>query len=166
MTKLKKLSIVFLVLLCALVAIVPLATKGYAKADENSDAEPVFKEVSENVIPRGLYTSLSISLNGGNGKVWVTVKNDITIFPSTVYVVVELYSSYTYCEDVSQMSLICTNSIADLNMGQTIVAESNTNGEEKFWMGRLRYKVDGNSWKIKTVGALRYSASGECLGAI
>lgn len=57
-----------LVLLCALVAIVPLATKVYAKADEKSEAEPAVEEVSENVEPRGLYTSLSISLNGGNGK--------------------------------------------------------------------------------------------------
>ena len=150
MTKLKKLSVVLLVLLCALVAIVPLATKGYAKADENYEAELAVEEVSANVEPRGLYTSLSISLNGGNGKIWATAKN----------------SSYSYCEDYREMTLVSTNTISDLDMGKTLVAEASTNGEEKFWMGRVRYRVDNGDWKDKTVGALRYSASGECLGAI
>lgn len=166
MTKLKKLSVVLLVLLCALVAIVPLATKGYAKADENYEAELAVEEVSANVEPRGLYTSLSISLNGGNGKIWATAKNEITIFPSTVYVIVQLYSSYSYCEDYREMTLVSTNTISDLDMGKTLVTEASTNGEEKFWMGRVRYRVDNGDWKDKTVGALRYSANGECLGAI
>ena len=56
------------------------------------------EESTESGIEPRLFTSLSISLNGGNGKVWATVKNDFTLFPSTVLVIVQLYTSYNYCE--------------------------------------------------------------------
>lgn len=48
--------------------------------------------------PYGLATSLSLSINSGNGKVWATVKNDLTVFSSTVIVIVQLYSSDSYAE--------------------------------------------------------------------
>ena len=113
-----------------------------------------------------LFTSLSISLNGGDGKVWTTVKNDFTLFPSTVLVIVQLYSSYTYCESYTEMTLVSENSTTDLNMGETIIAESSTGGEQKYWMGRMRYKIDGKSWEERTVGVLKYSAAGDYIGIL
>lgn len=124
------------------------------------------EESTESGIEPRLFTSLSISLNGGNGKVWATVKNDFTLFPSTVLVIVQLYTSYNYCESYTQMSLVSENSISDLNIGKTISAESSTNGEEKYWMGRMRYKIDGKSWAEKTVGVLKYSANGDYIGIL
>ena len=44
-----------------MVAIVPLATKVYAKADEKSEAEPAVEEVSENVEPRGYPIYVTVS---------------------------------------------------------------------------------------------------------
>lgn len=115
---------------------------------------------------RGIYTSLSITLNGGDGKVWVTVRNDLTILPSTVYVIVQLYSSYDYAEDVNEMTLVCSNSSLDLNMGQSIIAEAYTNGEQRYWMGRMRYKIDNKEWEEKTVGPGVYNGNGDFVGIL
>lgn len=116
--------------------------------------------------PYGLYTSLSISINGGNNNVWVTVKNDLTIFPSTVYVIVQLYSSDTYCEDYNKMALAASNSTLDLDMGKSIVAKANTEGQQQYWIGRMRYRVDTGSWKEKTVGPALYDANGNFVGIL
>ncbi len=116
--------------------------------------------------PYGLATSLSLSINSGNGKVWATVKNDLTVFSSTVIVIVQLYSSDSYAESYTQMELVCMNSIADLNIGKTITTEAETGGVEKFWLARMRYKVDNGSWSSRQTGACRISASGEFLGFI
>ena len=121
---------------------------------------------NEDVSTRGIYTSLSLSINGGDGKIWVTAKNDITIFPATVFVIVELYSSNTYYESHTDMELVCRNSTTDLNMGDTVVAEGITGGVQKYWQGRMRYKVDNGSWKEETTGTLLYSADGTFLGIV
>ncbi|MDE6441215.1 MAG: hypothetical protein K2L12_00495, partial [Clostridia bacterium] len=134
-------------------------------ADENIYInEEELSNSSDKVEPYGIYTSISLSISGGNGKVWVTAINDITIFPSTVYVVIQLYSSYEYTEDYNKMSLISTNSILDLDMGKSLIVEASTQNEEKFWIGRMRYKVDNGDWKEKTVGPAHYSANGEFIG--
>ncbi len=138
-----------------------------AKADTNSEPVQVDEtEAGEEVNTKGIYTSLSISLNGGDGKVWTTVRNDFTLFPSTVFVIVQLYSSYTYCEDYRDMTLVTATSTTDLNMGESIVAEASTGGEQKYWLGRMRYKVDNKDWEERTVGVGLYSAEGEFLGIL
>ena len=138
-----------------------------AKADTNSEPVQVDEtEAGEEVNTKGIYTSLSISLNGGDGKVWTTVRNDVTLFPSTVFVIVQLYSSYTYCEDYRDMTLVTATSTTDLNMGESIVAEASTGGEQKYWLGRMRYKVDNKDWEERTVGVGLYSAEGEFLGIL
>lgn len=109
---------------------------------------------------RGLYTALSLSINGGNSRVWATVKNDFTLFPATVIVVVELYSSNTYYEDYRQMTLISRNTTPDLDMGDTIRAEASTGGVQKYWQARMRYKVDNNAWAEKVTDSLLYDGNG------
>lgn len=130
------------------------------------EEDPELKNEIKNVSPYGLATSLSLSINSGNGKVWATVKNDLTVFSSTVIVIVQLYSSNSYAESYTQMELVCMNSIADLNIGKTITTEAETGGVEKFWLARMRYKVDNGSWSSRQTGACRISASGEFLGFI
>ena len=117
-------------------------------------------------LPRGLFTSLSISINGGEGKVWGTVKNDVTIFPSTVIVIVELYSSTTYEESHLNMQLEARVYTEDLNMGKTITATSTTGGVQKYWHARSRYKVDNGAWKELSTGTCKIGPNGEYLGII
>ncbi len=120
---------------------------------------------SETIEPR-IWTSLSISLNGGNDKVWATVKNDFTLFPSTVVVIVQLYCSDNYVENYTEMNLVSQNSTQDLDIGKTIVTEASTNGEVKYWIGRMRYKIDNKNWEERIVGPLKYDANGKYIGVL
>lgn len=109
---------------------------------------------------RGIYTALSLSINGADGKVWATVKNDFTLFPATVIVIVELYSSDTYYESYTQMTLTSRNTIDDLNMGNTIKAEASTGGVQKYWQARMRYKIDNKAWEERVTDSLLFDANG------
>ena len=132
-----------------------------------ASAEPMMiAQEDGDVSTKGIYTALSLSINGGNGNIWATVKNDITIFPSTVWVIVELYTSDTYQESHINMELVCRNSTTDLNMGEIIRAEASTGGVQKYWQGRMRYKVDSGAWKEGTTGTLLYSADGTFLDIV
>lgn len=135
----------------------------YATSDKSVKYVKNEQPSSESATPY-LFTQLSISLNGGNGKVWITVKNDFTFLPSTVMVIVQLYYSDTYCEDYQQMTLVASDSTMDLDMGKTITVEASTGGQQRYWMGRMRYKVDSADWKEKTVGVGLYSAEGNFIG--
>ncbi len=113
----------------------------------------------EEISPQMLVT-LSLTLNGGNGEIWATVKNDFQLFSSTVNVIVQLFYSYSYCEDYNQMTLAKIDSIDDLNMGKTFTVKVSTEGEERFWLARMRYRENNGSWSERVVSA-RYSASGQ-----
>ena len=104
-----------------------------------------YYENVEGVETRGIYTSLSLSMDGGSGRVWATAKNDLTIFPSTVRVTVELYCSDVYYASYENMTLAASNSISDLNMGESITVNCSTGGKQKYWQGRMVYKIDNKA---------------------
>ena len=137
-----------------------------AAAEETDGSSGTTLESNEDVSTRGIFTSLSLSINGGDGKVWATVRNDITIFPSTVQVIVELYYSEEYTDNHENMIVADRQATTDLNMGKTIVAESSTNGRELYWQGRMRYKVDDGEWEVKNTGTIHCGPDGEYLGII
>lgn len=150
----------------ALLAIFAFTGSSSTASADTSESENAYfvTNIDSGQSVHGLYTSLSLSLNGGDGKVWATVRNDVTLLPATVNVVVQLYCSDTYQEDYQEMELIAYNSITDLDMGKSIVAEASTGGKEMFWIGRMRYRVDSQSWKEDIVGPARCSANGDYLG--
>lgn len=140
-----------------------VSTTDIAFAETNNPNAAADPNGNGDVSPLGLYVSLSLSINGGNGKVWATVRNDVTLFPATVYVIVELYSSDTYHESHLDMELVATNSIADLNMGKSIVAECSTGGVQKYWQARMRYKKDNSGWKSEATNSWLFGPNGEWL---
>ena len=161
LTYVKRLAFVLaagLLVLCASAITLIRANSAYAYPTEQAETENEGTEIE----PRG--TSLSLSINCGDGKVWATAKNEFTLFYSTVVVVVQLYSSETYAESYTEMHLTSQNSIADLDMGKTLTTETSTKGVEKFWIARMRYQINGGDWKAKETGPYRISASGEFLG--
>ena len=170
----KILNIVTALLVCALVVVMTFSIKSVNKVYEAyADTErivrsedPEVKDENSQITPQGLTTSLSLTINSGDGKVWATVKNDLTVFSSTVVVIVQLYSSDTYAESYTEMELVCMNSIADLDMGKSISTEAETGGVEKFWLARMRYKIDSSIWSSRQTGACKISGSGEFLGYI
>lgn len=110
--------------------------------------------------PYGLLTKMSVIISGGNGCVTATAKNDFTLFPSTIWVYVELYSSETYQESYTTMQFVGRNSISDLDMGKSISVSGATNGKTLYWQARMRYKFDSNDWVSKTTSTLLYDGNG------
>lgn len=171
MVKIKK-WLVFIfatIILVSSVFILNVVNKSnFANADYDGSAEinnaEIINNGSEDEMEPYATVSLSISLNGGDGKVWATVRNDFSLFFPTVGVIVELYSSSTYCESYTDMELVSINSITDLNIYKTIVASASTDGVQKYWQGRMRYKINGGDWKEKSTGTGLYDGNGNFLG--
>lgn len=134
------------------------------RAEEIPEVSQDVNETEEEISTRGVFTSLSLSIDGGDGKVWTTVKNDLTVFPSTVRVIVELYCSDEYQEKYENMTLVQRKSSEDLNMGKTITVEGATGGKQKYWQGRARYKVDNKAWKELNTGTGLFDANGKFIG--
>lgn len=168
-TKSKKLLISLLLGLLLFVNIVlPMAMRSInSYAATVKDEQGYVDEERDNEIQPRAFTTLSVSVNGGEGNVWATVRNDFTLFPSTVLVIVELYSSLTYTDNYNKMTLEAINQIDDLDMGNTVSAIASTGGVDKYWLGRVKYN-DGSTggWKYKDTGCCKISASGEFLGYI
>lgn len=109
---------------------------------------------------RGLATNLVLSMGGESGEVWAQVKNQFTLFPSTIIVIIELYSSDTYQESYHSMTLEKSARTEDLNMGDTIRISVSTGGKQKYWQARMRYKFDNREWVEKTTETSLRNASG------
>lgn len=101
----------------------------------------------EEIEPLGWFTSISITINCGDRKVWATAKNSFTLFPSIVQVYVELYYSYEFEENYQYMTLVAKEYIGDLDQGNTLTVTATTNGETLYWKARVNFKRDNNVWK-------------------
>lgn len=126
----------------------------------NAAQDEISYENVEGVETRGIYTSLSLSMDGGSGRVWATAKNEVTIFPSTVRVTVELYCSDVYYASYENMTLAASNSISDLNMGESITVNCSTGGKQKYWQGRMVYKIDNKAPESKVTMVMIFDANG------
>ena len=78
-----------------------------------------------------------------------TATNEITIFPSTVRVIVELYSSLTYQESYLDMEQEGRKYVHDLDMGQSVTLKVPTNGIQRYWKARMLFKVDNDDWDTR-----------------
>ena len=137
----------------------------YAAPQDSQNYAPEIEETEEEASTYDL-ANLKLSINGGDGKVWATVRNDWAWFAPTVVVVVYLYSSDTYTESYLNMNMESSNEIGDLNMGKSITTEAPTGGVEKYWLARTRYKINNGEWKTKDTGVCRLGPSGEFLGYV
>lgn len=132
----------------------------------NAAQDEMSNENVEGVETRGIYTSLSLSMDGGSGRVWATAKNEVTIFPSTVRVTVELYCSDVYCASYENMTLAASNSISDLNMGESITVNCSTGGKQKYWHGRMVYKIDNKFPETKITQIMIFDANGNFIKSV
>lgn len=124
-----------------------LSAKAEASSEQEIEMELINATTGGEVEPYGLFTNLTLSMDGENGEVWAKVKNTFTLFPATVYVYVELYSSFTYQDSYLNMQLMSKNYTKDLDMNNSIEARASTNGEQKYWKARMYFKIDKDDWK-------------------
>lgn len=112
---------------------------------------------------RGLYAHLDVSVSSDNNYILGQVKNVFTLFPSTIVVYLELYSSEVYTEDHTQMTLEGSNYTQDLNQGEILEVRVSTGGRQRYWKVRMRYQFDDRDWVEDETRSILYSADGECL---
>lgn len=129
---------------------------------ENVETDVPKFETTENTeaTPYGLFTNLTLSIDGGNGQVWATAKNKFTLFSASIPVVVEIYSSDTYQESYKDMTLESRNYINNLKMGQTVTATASTNGQQKYWKGRMYFNIDNKGWEEEVTSTWLCDANG------
>lgn len=132
-----------------------------AAASESENPAASMSMTEEDVETRGLVAVVSLSISGGNGMITATAKNEFTLGNSTVRIRLLMYSSYDFQEYHSDMELVDEAIKSDLNIFKTFSLSVPTNGEQKFWMARMRYKVDDNDWQEKVTNCILYSAEGE-----
>ncbi len=94
----------------------------------------------------GIVTSVSLSLSFGNGRVSATARNDLTVGFATVEVYVYLYSCETYPSSEEEMTKRATAHSSDLNIFCSLSAHADTNGGQGYWVARLRYKSNEQTW--------------------
>ena len=116
------------------------------------------------VSPYGIYTHIAIFIEGKNGRIHAWAKNIFTLFPSIVPVYVELYSSTTYQDSCAAMKLETYAYTSDLDQGEQIETSISTNGQQKYWKARARFRLDGSDWAITETATLLYNAAGEVIG--
>lgn len=164
MTRIKKcISIVLLCLLLVLATSFVLCdgfTFAKAQTSEEDSSVITIENYDGQAMPYGAFTSLELKIKGENGFIITTAKNSFTLFPANVKVLLELYSSDTYQESYTNMKLVNSAYIDDLNIGKSITVKSPTNGVQKYWKGRMYYKIDSKDWQEKVTKTLLYNADG------
>ena len=118
---------------------------------------------AETAEPRGLFTSLTLKIDSADGKIFAMAKNEFTLFPATVVVRVELYSSLEYKESYADMTFESRVTTPDLNIGKSITTEANIEGVARYWRARMIYKIDGKKEETKETLTIHYDANGNML---
>jgi hypothetical protein len=131
-----------LILIVAFLSSVTFCCGGIT-AEAAVDDEPVDVET------HGLVTTISIKVGSSDGNVWALAHNDFTLGISTIQVYVELYSSLTFKESYREMTLESKNYIGDLNINKSIETYAPINGIQRYWRGRVYYKMDKKDWVSK-----------------
>lgn len=118
-----------------------------ASAEEIEDVVVTQTRIGEEVSPLGIFTELSLSIDGSDGEVFATAKNVFTLFPATVQIILELYYSSNYQSSYTNMTVATRGTIGDLNIGKSLVVYAPTNGEQLWWTARMYYKIDSKDWQ-------------------
>lgn len=152
MVKLKRAIKGLMLLLLSVSFSLPLVACG----NDSAEAE----KTEDTMTSCGLYTKLTFTVDSGNGQVWATAENSLTILPSTVIVELELYRSETYKESYAEMSLADSKYSADLDQGETLTVTASTDGKESYWKVKMRYKIDRDKWEEQISETLLFGADG------
>ena len=162
MNKTKRSAVSILMTFALFFMLFPSLGMAAASAEREQNANVTTKEQSYNEA-RGLFAILDIFIDSDGDHILGRVKNTFTLFPSTIVVYLELYSSEVYTEDHTQMTLEGNNMTYDLNQGEVLEVRASTGGRQKYWKARMRYQFDDRDWVEDETRSILYSADGECL---
>lgn len=167
MTKTKKallavLCTAFALMLTFLCVELPRNVAHAAEAEELAEIEIPLEMETKNseVEPTGLITKISIALRSENGNIIAVAKNEFTLFPATISLHVFLYTSTELEENYKNMTEVAHNYIYDLDQFHSLEAGYPINGEQRFWRGRVHFKMDDSDWQELLSDIVLYDANG------
>ena len=137
--------------------------QAYAQTAEERGGEAVEDVDADSGIEARLFTNLTLSIGGSNGEVWAEVRNDFTLGFATVMVYVELYSSASYYESHTNMRLENRTFTSDLNIFQTVGVSAPTGGVQRYWLARMRFKINSGEWEDRVTNAWLFDGDGNVL---
>lgn len=108
-----------------------------------------------------MLTTVSVKTRADSEYVYAVAKNTFTLFISTVPVDIYLYSSVTYTDDISQMTLEATAHTGDLDVNKEITCKA-LHTEQKYWVAHCVFKTDSKT-KTATSYPVLYSVEGKVL---
>ena len=146
------------ILLCFVLIIV--LTSCIALSSMGATASAATVNPSPDADPLGLMTKISLQLGSTSTEVWADAHNDFTLGMSTVQVYVFIYSSPTYQESYTEMTLENQKFVSDLDIYQSVRTSAPINGVQRFWKARVMYKLDGKDWVSKETVALLIDVDG------
>lgn len=153
----KKGSIVLSLAALTVAATMPFMANHAPVASETDTAVAVKAESAR------AFTNISLEISGGNGEVVATATNTFTLLVSTVQVYVELYYSSTYTTDYETMTMPTMAYTPDLDMGHSLSVDAKTNGEQRYWLARVRYNENGSGWQEIITGPVLLDANGNAV---
>ncbi|MCM1545444.1 MAG: hypothetical protein NC033_00240 [Clostridiales bacterium] len=131
-------------------------------ASPNGDNSPhVETNATEDTASPYLLTKMSIKTRADSEYVYAVAKNTFTLFISTVPVDIYLYSSVTYTDDISQMTLEATAHTGDLDVNKEITCKA-LHTEQKYWVAHCVFKTDSKT-KTATSYPVLYSVEGKVI---
>ena len=161
MTKIARRILIGLAAALLLAAFLVPGLERRADAAETPAAPAAAVTAAEDAAEPRLFATLTLSMRGeGTQKVFATVKNEFTLFPSTVQVLISLYASAEFTTDYNKMSLQTSKLTEDLNMGSTLEVSASTSGKTLYWLARVEYRENGGAWKTLETGPLLYDGNG------
>ena len=156
----KRILLVSVMVLISLFFLISICNVKKAKADTVDYGEQMTE--TEEISPR-LLTTLNLGIGGKDGEVFFFFSNEFTLGFSTVKVYVELYSSSTYQESYSTMTLEAINYIDDLNIWKSIEVRVPTGGQTRYWQARTRYKPNSSDWAEKVTSVWLFDGNGNVI---
>ena len=100
--------------------------------------------------------NISLTVKDGNGQVTATATYDFSVFPKNVKIYVLLYCSTDFTVDYQDMSLIGYGFDGDFQKGKSLTVTVDAEGEGKFWIARIYYKINDGAWKERVSEPIRY----------
>ena len=158
----KHIVIPALALCLSTAALAPISAVSAAAAEIPETLNQEYSVNAENNIQPRLFTQMAINMRPSEtpGYIEGVAKNTFTLFSSTVYVRLYLYTSYTPETDRSKMQLEKMVMTPDLDQGQTLIVQASTNGEKKYWRTFMQFSVNGGEMKSAETETEYYDADG------
>ncbi len=157
-TKIISLGLIAVILCVAFLSLAPIT--GYAEESSVAAKGDEFANNDNAAEPYALFVDVAVALNGDNGEVWAAAQTKAAIFATTIYVVLELYSSDTYQDSYTNMKLEGRVHSQNLKKGEIIKVVIPTNGKEMYLRGRMYYKADSADWKYVETSTELFDANG------